>query len=491
MVVGSLSAQNLDPGTTLKTDSTKRIVSANLSTTDIVGLDTAIGTLQSRSVALETKTQGLDWNLGTLESNSDIDLVSTRALKRARLVETDQITDPTAASSINISATNIDLTATNITANGADVGLLAARTVNISSATVGVDTQFDADVDVGQNLNATTLSEGNVQGELLKIKAAGTYYAGLGAGFALTTAVDVMFLGDNAGSSSSGNGNIAIGARAAQGNSTHTGANNTSIGTDSLLLVEGEAKNNTCIGAFSGGGITTGSQNVCVGNGTATNSSFATVVGRGASANYDNSTSIGNLCSTTKANQIALGNGSVIEIVPKSSGLCDLGTATYSWKNIQCSTINGQTFNAPQSGAFMYHGSSLIDTQENDTIHKALFTSTNLNSGAVDFTHQSPNRLTYTGTSTKTFFASCFLSAKPDTGVNTPFVFFLYKNGLPCEGLLNDLILDTAAKHEQTSFSGTLSLSTNDYVELWIQQGLPGCDITIDRLGLTLLANTY
>lgn len=119
--VASISASNLDPGTTLKTDSTKRIVSVALGSSDIVGLDSTIGSLQGRSTALENKTQDLERIPGALECDIDIDLKSVRAIKRAKLMETDELSDHSGAAKIELTATNINVTANNLTFNNDDV----------------------------------------------------------------------------------------------------------------------------------------------------------------------------------------------------------------------------------------------------------------------------------------------------------------------------------------------------------------------------------
>jgi trimeric autotransporter adhesin len=82
------------------------------------------------------------------------------------------------------------------------------------------------------------------------------------------TTTDQVFIGYEAGqSTTSGAGQTFVGHSAGKGTGTAlTGTNNTAVGRDSGLVLQGNAYSNTFVGANSGGGVTTGDENTYIGN---------------------------------------------------------------------------------------------------------------------------------------------------------------------------------------------------------------------------------
>jgi hypothetical protein len=82
------------------------------------------------------------------------------------------------------------------------------------------------------------------------------------------TTTDQVFIGYEAGqSTTSGAGQTFVGHSAGKGTGTAlTGTNNTAVGRDSGLVLQGNAYSNTFYGANSGGGVTTGDENTYIGN---------------------------------------------------------------------------------------------------------------------------------------------------------------------------------------------------------------------------------
>lgn len=140
-----------------------------------------------------------------------------------------------------------------------------------------------------------------------------------------------VVIGENTGSSSTGNQVTAMGVGSisnvstcsnivALGNASLqsvggaplTGGNHTAIGAGALKITQGAAANNTAIGYQAGDGMTTGSQNTFLGAGT------------DGVAEGKNQTAIGYQALCTADNQVVLGNSSVTEV--RTGGAVTVGS---------------------------------------------------------------------------------------------------------------------------------------------------------------------
>lgn len=112
--------------------------------------------------------------------------------------------------------------------------------------------------------------------------------AGSNSGAGITTASQCVFIGMNAGyqTAGTGNGNTAVGYDAGNGLLT-SASNNTLIGSGTGGALSGLA--NTFLGVNSGANVTSGSENICIGNGsvtTAATSSNQISIGRTSETMY-------------------------------------------------------------------------------------------------------------------------------------------------------------------------------------------------------------
>lgn len=100
------------------------------------------------------------------------------------------------------------------------------------------------------------------------------------------------------------------------------------------------------------------------------------------------------------------------------------------------------------------------------------------------------NRLRYTGSGSKTFFVSCTMStwcATKDKLVH----YFIYKNGSPVAGLeisTNTHHNDDVDEPITHAISGLVTLSNNEYIELWIENKDNGADVTIQYMNMTMMS---
>ena len=151
---------------------------------------------------------------------------------------------------------------------------------------------------------------------------------GINAGAALTGSTHTYYIGNSAGQYNIGSNNVGIGYQSILGVSggSSNGNNNVGVGYQSLKAITG-GDFNIGIGNYAGNTITTGNNNTCI--------------GYNAQVKIDgtNQTAIGNGATCDTANQIVLGNVSVSMIRSGNNNgtladRCDLGAPLYPFKDL-------------------------------------------------------------------------------------------------------------------------------------------------------------
>jgi len=97
----------------------------------------------------------------------------------------------------------------------------------------------------------------------------------------------------------------------------------------------------------------------------------------------------------------------------------------------------------------------------------------------VEFTH-SDNRLTYTGTPTRTFHCIATLCLS-HTASGSESTIYVAKNGAVIAASTIDTRISTGGDHQTLSCQAQVSLATNDYVEIWVESDKAGTT-TVDDL---------
>lgn len=119
---------------------------------------------------------------------------------------------------------------------------------------------------------------------------------------------------------------------------------------------------------------------------------------------------------------------------------------------------------------------------------KANGTTTLINANDVDM--PANNRLRYTGSSTQTFFVSCNIAARVHTN-QRQINYFIRKNGVDVPSVKTAThFRDTNASTEKnsTTITGTVELTTNDYLELWIENTDDGADVTVYYMNFSMFS---
>ncbi len=172
----------------------------------------------------------------------------------------------------------------------------------------------------------------------------------------------------NMGGLTTGSANTSIGGETML--SLASGSNNTAIGNHTLMNTTSNF--NTAVGSESGDGVTSGNNNTFLGYNTDVSSGHGTIV---------NATAIGSGASVTASNTIQLGNASVSNV--NTSGTINLATGTATKAALQFTT--GVNLTTPVIGAVEFDGANLYYTDYNSTRNTLLFST---GSGATDLGRQ-------------------------------------------------------------------------------------------------------
>lgn len=137
---------------------------------------------------------------------------------------------------------------------------------------------------------------------------------------------------------------------------------------------------------------------------------------------------------------------------------------------------------------YLASGNAAATDLDEDVPKKISGTTTLINEENVDMPLN--NRLRYTGSGTKTFLINCtFTSYNEDK--DELIYFYIYKNGSPEASLTtaNDTHHNDSSNKLQTrNITGTLELSTNDYIELWAENIDDDNDLNIENMNLTIVS---
>ncbi|MEI6462474.1 MAG: hypothetical protein WCO33_02280 [bacterium] len=138
---------------------------------------------------------------------------------------------------------------------------------------------------------------------------------------------------------------------------------------------------------------------------------------------------------------------------------------------------------APMGEQYMTGNATATTIAVAGTLVKVAGTTT-LNGLSNQFDMPLNNRLRYTGTKTKVFHIAADLTYKTSAGTNQTLTFQLYKNGVALSGAL---LKNTLAS---TSITGTgtlhvfVSMTQNDYLEVWVTNGTSTNSVTVDTMNL-------
>jgi hypothetical protein len=367
---------------------------------------------------------------------------------------------------------------------------------------------WDQNGDLNVNsVDATSYSENGTSGEIAKKINTDTVYVGGGTNLAASADENTIYgcqagdsnvsgdqntyIGASAGRYNTGADNVALGARAYQGQSGLTTGNfNTCVGGQTMYTAT-TASGNTCLGAragniiteasdctivgsFTGNSITTGGENTLIGKGTAgllTTGIRNTIIGRSANvsgAAATNQIAIGYNTSTSSDNTCKIGNG-ITEIITTTTDACSLGSSSVKFDNLYLS--GNITANKSYGEMFKFDNATSTNSVNNSGwfyIQSDSASSGNLNDFSVSMSTNNP-RLTYDGAPTKKFLCNYHLTI--DAITTREVRLSIIKSGTVLESVSeNRGWCATTSPFLQISTSCVISLVTNDWVTIGIRE---------------------
>jgi hypothetical protein len=135
----------------------------------------------------------------------------------------------------------------------------------------------------------------------------------------------------------------------------------------------------------------------------------------------------------------------------------------------------------------LQYGSCYISTPAETTISgattptKAAGTTTELATNGFSHTD---NRLTYTGTPTLKFVVNGLVSATKASGTSADIRYAIAKNGTIVTGCSVSRNTTSTAEGAM-GFGGIITLATNDYVEIWVENLTNSDNLTVQEGSLT------
>lgn len=176
---------------------------------------------------------------------------------------------------------------------------------------------------------------------------------------------------------------------------------------------------------------------------------------------------------------INAGSAKVIMFV--GTGTYVVGSFTNAWE-VEATGLNTQKDDV--AGGNMYLTVPVATTFASAGVAvKAL--GTTVSSNLFRVTNPANNRLTYTGSKTRSFQVSASMSITQPSS-NRYFSFFIAKNGVIIPESRQDVKVVNSTDQVSLTLACRVSLAPNDYVEVWVENQAATTTMTIQTMNLTL-----
>jgi hypothetical protein len=174
-------------------------------------------------------------------------------------------------------------------------------------------------------------------------------------------------------------------------------------------------------------------------------------------------------------------SGSVKTIMFVGSGSYATGSFSKEWE-VESQGVSTEKDDIASGNLYISSATSTTFSAIN-TSTKILGTTT----AASLFRVTSPanNRLTYSGTKSKRFTVICSLSSIA-TGNNKNFTFYIAKNGVVLPESKQYMKCSSQVDRGSITLSCTALLTTNDYIEVWVENNTDTTSISIESLNLAI-----
>ncbi|AEA42544.1 hypothetical protein [Fluviicola taffensis] len=177
----------------------------------------------------------------------------------------------------------------------------------------------------------------------------------------------------------------------------------------------------------------------------------------------------------------SLNSGSAKVIMFVGTGAYVTGTFTNAWE-VETSGISTQKDDV--AGGNMYLTTPVATTFAlANTPVKVL--GTTASASLYRATHPTSNRLTYTGSKTRSFFISSSLSITQPSS-NRYFSFYIAKNGVIIPESRQDVKVVNSTDQVSLTISCRVTLAPNDYIEVWVENQSSTTNMTVQTMNLSM-----
>jgi uncharacterized protein affecting Mg2+/Co2+ transport len=179
---------------------------------------------------------------------------------------------------------------------------------------------------------------------------------------------------------------------------------------------------------------------------------------------------------------VTITNGGEVETNLHGDGTLTTGTPGNEWE------INSQGIATESdeiaAGSFYLTSSAVTTIATVNTPVKMAGTTAGV--GLFRTTSDIDNRVTYTGTKTKSFRVAADLSFTADANGKV-FNFYIFKNGVMIPSSLQKTKLGNSTDARSVGLSSIVELAPGDYVEIWIENTTDASDATLESINLSIL----
>jgi hypothetical protein len=177
----------------------------------------------------------------------------------------------------------------------------------------------------------------------------------------------------------------------------------------------------------------------------------------------------------------SLANGDLRTMMFNGSGTYTTGTFTNAW-TVDCMGLTTQRDEVAAGNMF---DSVSVATTIGATNSPVKVAGTTASRNLYRVTMPASNRLTYTGTKTRTFLVTCAASCTGTTN-NTFFTFSIAKVGSVLTESKQKIKIASNTDQQAVAISCTVTLAPNEYVELWVENNTNVSDPTIVTFNLAM-----
>lgn len=176
---------------------------------------------------------------------------------------------------------------------------------------------------------------------------------------------------------------------------------------------------------------------------------------------------------------LTAGTAKVIMFV--GTGTYVVGSFTNAWE-VEASGLNTQKDGVAGGNMYITVPAATTFSAMNTPV-KALGTTTS--AGLFRVTSPTNNRLTYSGSKTRSFYVSGALSiTNPNS--NRFFSFYIAKNGVIVPESRQDIKVVNSTDQVSLPLSCRVSLAPGDYIEVWVANQTATTDVTVQTLNLSI-----